>query len=53
MVILIESYRDVLMYQRWPSFTGLGVLALASLLLVAVGHGLIRRYDQEFPKVSM
>jgi ABC-type polysaccharide/polyol phosphate export permease len=53
MVILIESYRDVLMYQRWPSFTGLAIVGVASLVLVAIGLAMIRRYDQEFPKLSM
>lgn len=53
MVILIESYRDVLMYQRWPSFEGLGVLLVASLALFTVGQVLIRLFDHEYPKVTM
>ena len=53
MVIVIESYRDILMHGRWPSFDLLGMTVVGSLVLVAVGQFLINRNDLQYPKVSI
>ena len=50
MVTIIESFRDVLMYGRWPDWSGLGIIAFVSLLLGFVGLTILRRNDGVYEK---
>ncbi|MGH0034630.1 MAG: ABC transporter permease [Myxococcota bacterium] len=50
MLTLIESFRDVLMYQRWPSWSGLLGVLVASLVLASVGFSILGRYDRVYPR---
>ncbi len=50
MVPLLEAFRDVLMYQRWPDFGALGAVALASLLLTTAGAAVLHRFDRVYPR---
>lgn len=51
MASLIESYRDVLIHQRWPDFAALGLIALASCAIAVPALYLLARYDRVYPKV--
>lgn len=51
MASIIESYRDVLIHQRWPDFGALGVVALLSCATVVPAIYLLTRYDRVYPKV--
>lgn len=52
MACLIEDYRGVLIEGRWPDWSALGTITLASLLGVAAAAALIRRFDYLYPKVT-
>jgi lipopolysaccharide transport system permease protein len=51
MANLIESYREVLIHQRWPDFGALGLVALLSCAIVVPAIYLLIRYDRVYPKV--
>ncbi|MGH2578588.1 MAG: ABC transporter permease, partial [Actinomycetota bacterium] len=51
MANLIESYREVLIHQRWPDFGALGLVALLSCAIVVPAIYLLTRYDRVYPKV--
>lgn len=53
MASLIESYRNVLMHDAWPLWGHLGGIAVVSVLLMAMGAKLIRRFDYAYPKLMM
>ncbi|ADU31889.1 ABC transporter permease [Evansella cellulosilytica] len=46
--IIIESYRDVLMYNTAPSFTGLFIIALLSIIVI---FGMLRHYSKNEHKI--
>ena len=48
--MVIESFRDILMYGRWPDFGPLLAVGVGSLLLLGVGVALLRRFDRVYPK---
>jgi len=50
MVPIIAGFRDVLMYQRWPDWSHLIGVVLASLVVAAFGWGLLRRFDRVYPR---
>ncbi len=50
MVVIIESARDVLMYQRAPNWIGLTLIAAFSLAGVLIGASLISRFDLVYAK---
>ena len=52
MAILIESYRDVLINGNWPDWNTLGVVFLASLLLLFASFRLHRKFNYIFPKLG-
>lgn len=47
---IIDSFRDVLMYQRWPQWQHLGIVFAISLLSIFFGIRLISRFDPLFAK---
>lgn len=51
MVAILDSYRDILMYGRWPDFQDLLVIAVGSSVLLLAGAALIRRNDYRYPKL--
>jgi lipopolysaccharide transport system permease protein len=53
MVTIIESHRAILMHGRWPDWSGLGAIALFSLLACVVGWAITRRYDRVYVKSLM
>lgn len=47
---VIDGFRDVLMYHRWPSYTGLGVVAGLSCVGIVLGIYLNMRFDRIYAK---
>lgn len=52
MVPILEGYRRVLMYGQAPSVFYLAVISVVSLVLAALGLGLIHRNDYRYPKLA-
>ncbi len=48
---LIESYREVLIQQRWPDFSALGFIVFLSCIIAVPAFYLLTRYDRVYPKV--
>lgn len=51
MAVLIDSYRDVLMYQTWPNWDRLAGVLLVGLALLVSGSMLIRRCEYIYPRL--
>lgn len=51
MATLIDSGRQVLLYQSSPDWSMLGVICLASLLIGALGVYLLNRFNRDYPSV--
>lgn len=45
---IIQSYRDILFYHRLPSMKMLGIVAFASLILVALGYKIFKKLERSF-----
>lgn len=45
---IIQSYRDILFYHRLPNMKMLGIVALASLILFAIGYKLFKHLEKSF-----
>lgn len=45
------GYRDLLLYHRFPDFTGLVIILVLSVALIVIGLQLFRKYEGEFAKV--
>ena len=50
MATLIEGYRDVLMYDRWPAWKPLAITMVISVVLFLIGRNLIRRFDHIYAR---
>jgi len=50
-VSIIESYRDILMYNRWPSGLALLIIGILSLVGIWLAVRLIARFEYVYPKV--
>jgi len=53
MVEIIESYRDVLLYERWPDFGALALVAGVSLLIGGLGLWIMARFERVYPRVVL
>ncbi|MCH2547495.1 MAG: ABC transporter permease [Alphaproteobacteria bacterium] len=53
MAVLLESYRNILMYEQWPMWEHLAAISVVSMAMIAVGIRLTRRYDYSYPKLMM
>jgi lipopolysaccharide transport system permease protein len=51
MTVIIESYRNILMYGQWPDWNILLYVFIVSLLLGLIGSFIIRKYDYHYPKL--
>lgn len=45
---IIQSYRDILFYHRLPNMKMLGIVALASLILFAIGYKIFKHLERSF-----
>ncbi len=51
MAILIESFREVLMYGGYPDFSQLTYVLVLSLVTAAIAVTMLLHYDRRYPKV--
>lgn len=49
---LIEEYRNVLLNERLPDFSYLGVVTGASLIAMVFGFWMLNRFDRLYPRLS-
>ncbi|MCK5876952.1 MAG: ABC transporter permease [Candidatus Marithrix sp.] len=52
-VIIIESYRDILMYNTWPNGSALIIIGIISLIGIWLGTKLIARFEYIYPKIMV
>lgn len=52
MVNVLESYRAVMMYGRWPDLYALAVVGVVALGLNVIGLLILSRYDFVYPRLS-
>jgi len=48
---LIESYRDILVYHRWPSLSAIVTISIFSLVILTVACYILRRFDRIYPRL--
>ena len=48
MTPIIESYRDIFFYQKLPNFTSLGIVFLASSVLLYFGIKVFKKLEKGF-----
>ncbi len=48
MVGILEAYRDILLYQRWPDATALLVAASIALVVLTLSYALFKRLEPRF-----
>jgi lipopolysaccharide transport system permease protein len=48
---IIASYRDILLNNRWPNWTHLGLTFLFSLLLISSSVAVLHRFNKIYPKI--
>lgn len=48
---LIKSYRDILLYEAWPDWHYLGILTLATLVLLTASSLLIIKFNYVYPRI--
>lgn len=51
MATLIEEYRNVLLFERWPDWSGLAVIAAFSITAITIAVKIIHHHDKNYPKV--
>lgn len=51
LTVFMESYRNVLLYQRHPIWLGLLIISIISIILLYIGLKLLFKYDKEYAKV--
>ena len=52
MVVLIESYRDILLYARWPNWEALLTVACEAVVMFGLMLVLIVKLDRYYPRVA-
>lgn len=53
MAHLIESYRDILMYNSWPNWQALSIIGFFACLGVYFSCNLIKYFDHTYPKITV
>ena len=51
MVVMIESYRDILLYTRWPDWQALQFVSYEALLVLVMALVMLIRLDRYYPRV--
>ena len=51
MANLVESYRDILLFHRWPDWWPLVWISLSSAAVIWVAHRLMVKFDRVYPKL--
>lgn len=52
MASLLDAYRAVLLHQTWPHWGRLGLVALFSILLLAMAVSWIQAHDRDYPRTQ-
>lgn len=52
MATIIEAYREIMMYGRWPDFGALGLVAVVAIILNLIGMRILSHYDYVYPRLS-
>lgn len=50
-LVLINAYRDVMLYGQWPDLEGLIRVMVFASILFFVGFGILVRFDRYYPRV--
>jgi len=50
MIVLIDAFRDVLLYKQWPDWKGLAIVSAVSLGGIYLGAFLIAKFDDIYAK---
>ena len=53
MVVLLESYRRVLLEASWPELDRLAIIALTSTVALVAAAWALRRFDHVYPKLRL
>lgn len=53
MATLIESYRNILMYDKWPDWNSLGIIFIIAVLGIYLSHRLIQHFDYIYPRIVL
>jgi lipopolysaccharide transport system permease protein len=53
MSTIINGYRSVFLYERWPEFGWLGLIGFASIIGYLVARKLIGHYDRIYPRILL
>lgn len=48
---LIKSYRDILMYGKWPDWAYLGYLTITGFILLLISAVVLRKLDHIYPRI--
>ncbi|EAA3799261.1 ABC transporter permease, partial [Salmonella enterica subsp. enterica] len=51
MVLLISTYRDVLLHNHWPQWSALGYCLALSVPILAVALLILARNERRYPKL--
>lgn len=49
--LLIESYRNILIFHQWPSVMALAYVFLLSMIVLSVALVILRRFDRVYPRL--
>jgi lipopolysaccharide transport system permease protein len=52
MAILLEAYRDTMLYARWPNWTALGWVSLASIAGMWAAYKILFKFDRTYPRLA-
>ena len=48
MAVLVEAYRSILYYHKWPEFNILGVWTIISIILLILGYLIFKKLEKSF-----
>jgi homopolymeric O-antigen transport system permease protein len=51
MAILIEQYRNILMYNRYPDISKLVIILIEGLIIFALGYFTLKKFNRTYPKI--
>lgn len=51
MATLIEQYREILMYSRYPDVWKLGITFAEGMLIFALGYFILKKFNRTYPKI--
>ncbi|MCC8992943.1 MAG: ABC transporter permease [Candidatus Contendobacter sp.] len=52
MASIIEAHRDILIYQKWPNWLALALIAVLSMMISFLAYHWIKKNDHLYPKLA-